>query len=157
MLTRSGVAKRLGKSIATVRRMEAEELHPVRDACGVLQFSEEEVERLAQSRSTSLPPRHGIALSRPAWADGYEAALDEQARELEELRTLTVQLGAARDSERTRWAADLHEMREQAKTAAQLAKEREQDERAERGERNVWLPKQSNDDCASKRSTSSMV
>jgi len=89
MLTRSGVAKRLGKSIATVRRMEAEELHPVRDARGVLQFSEEEVERLAQSRSTSVPHRHGITLSRPAWADEYETALDEQARELEELRTMT--------------------------------------------------------------------
>lgn len=72
MLTRSGVAKRLGKSIATVRRMEDEELHPLRDARGVLQFSEEEVERIARSRSTSVPCRHGIAVPRAVWSDDYE-------------------------------------------------------------------------------------
>ena len=47
MLTRSGVAKRLGKSIASVRRMEGVELHPVRDERGVHRFDPVEVEQVA--------------------------------------------------------------------------------------------------------------
>ena len=46
MLTRGQVARRLGKSIATVRRMEGNQLHPARDAHGVLRFAAEDVERL---------------------------------------------------------------------------------------------------------------
>jgi len=48
MLTRSGVAKRLGKSLATVRRMEGVELHPTRDERGVHHFDPEEVEAVAR-------------------------------------------------------------------------------------------------------------
>lgn len=50
MLTRGQVAKRLGKSIATVRRMEGNVLHPVRDRNGIFQFDPVEVERVAQVR-----------------------------------------------------------------------------------------------------------
>ena len=45
MVTRAGVAKRLGLSIASVRRMEGRELHPWR---GVHQFDASEVEQLAR-------------------------------------------------------------------------------------------------------------
>jgi hypothetical protein len=47
MLTRAQVAKRLGKSIATVRRLEGEQLHPRRDEAGTHRFDAGEVERLA--------------------------------------------------------------------------------------------------------------
>src|SRR5438093_13604502 len=47
MLTRGQVAKRIGRSIATVRRIEGTLLHPQRDANGVLRFAPAEVDRLA--------------------------------------------------------------------------------------------------------------
>jgi hypothetical protein len=43
MLTRSAVAKLLRRSIATVRRLEGQELFPRRDRSGVLRFDEGEV------------------------------------------------------------------------------------------------------------------
>lgn len=60
MLTRGGVAKRLGKSIATVRRMEGVELHPVRDERGVHRFDPDEVEQIANALSRP-PSRHRTA------------------------------------------------------------------------------------------------
>jgi hypothetical protein len=48
MLTRSGVAERLGRSIATVRRMEGTVLHSTKDERGFNRFDPEEVERLAR-------------------------------------------------------------------------------------------------------------
>lgn len=48
MLTRAQVAERLGKSIATVRRMEGTELHPRRDAAGIHRFSPAEVDAVAR-------------------------------------------------------------------------------------------------------------
>lgn len=50
MLTRAGVAKRLGISIASVRRMEGNELHPWTDERGVHEFDAGEVEALAEAR-----------------------------------------------------------------------------------------------------------
>jgi hypothetical protein len=47
MLTRAQVARRLGKSIATVRRLEGDQLHPRRDDAGVYRFDSAEVDRLA--------------------------------------------------------------------------------------------------------------
>ena len=46
VLTRSGVAKRLGKSIATVRRLEGRELFPIVDTQGVHRFPNDQVQRL---------------------------------------------------------------------------------------------------------------
>lgn len=43
-MTRSQVAQRIGRSIATVRRLEGVELHPVRDATGVYLFDPADVE-----------------------------------------------------------------------------------------------------------------
>ena len=48
MLTRSQVAKRLGRSIATVRRMEGHELFPTKDERGVHRFDAEEVAKVAR-------------------------------------------------------------------------------------------------------------
>ena len=47
MLTRSQVARRLNKSLATVRRLEGWKLHPRRDANGIHRFDPEEVKRLS--------------------------------------------------------------------------------------------------------------
>jgi len=54
MLTRSQVAKRLGRSIATVRRLEGSALHPIQDRDGVHRFSAREVDAVKHGRS-SLP------------------------------------------------------------------------------------------------------
>ena len=48
MLTRSAVAKRIRRSLATVRRLEGTELFPWRDARGVNRFDEAEVHRVAE-------------------------------------------------------------------------------------------------------------
>jgi hypothetical protein len=69
MLTRSQVAKRLGKSIATVRRMEGTVLHPRRDAGGVLRFDPVEVDRVAgHSRRAGRRPSLG-EIARSEWFD----------------------------------------------------------------------------------------
>jgi fructose-1,6-bisphosphatase/sedoheptulose 1,7-bisphosphatase-like protein len=46
-MTRGQVARRLGKSLATVRRLEGVLLHPQRDARGVHHFDANEVDALA--------------------------------------------------------------------------------------------------------------
>ena len=46
-MTRKQVARRLGKSIATVRRIEGVLLHPTRDERGIHHFEPDEVEALA--------------------------------------------------------------------------------------------------------------
>lgn len=46
-MTRKQVGRRLGKSIATVRRIEGVLLHPVRDERGIHRFDPDEVEALA--------------------------------------------------------------------------------------------------------------
>lgn len=47
-MNRRQVAQRLGKSLATVRRIEGVLLHPARDARGVHRFDDQEVEAVAQ-------------------------------------------------------------------------------------------------------------
>jgi len=47
-MTRQQVAKRLGKSLATVRRLEGVKLRAVQDARGVHHFDPDEVEALAR-------------------------------------------------------------------------------------------------------------
>jgi hypothetical protein len=56
MITRAQVARRLGKSIATVRRLEGHALHPCLDDSGVHRFDPEEVERLRQEGGTRTEP-----------------------------------------------------------------------------------------------------
>lgn len=50
MLTRAGVARRLGRSIATVRRMEGHDLHPTIGVNGVHWFYEDEVDCVLEQR-----------------------------------------------------------------------------------------------------------
>jgi septal ring factor EnvC (AmiA/AmiB activator) len=76
MMTRGQVAKRLGKSVATVRRMEGRELHPSRDRNGVFQFDPAEVERVAQGRGDHT----GAHARRSSWLNdtiGDRAAGDD--------------------------------------------------------------------------------
>lgn len=54
MLTRSGVTKRIGRSIATVRRMEGRSLHPTQDADGVHWFEPREVEVVLRQRAAGM-------------------------------------------------------------------------------------------------------
>jgi hypothetical protein len=56
LLTRAGVARRLGRSIATVRRMEGYELLPARDERGVHWFDPEEVTLLLEQRAVGNTP-----------------------------------------------------------------------------------------------------
>ena len=56
MMTRGQVARRLGKSIATVRRMEGHLLHPWCDSHGIYRFSNAEVERLARGNVSATKP-----------------------------------------------------------------------------------------------------
>ena len=55
-LTRRNVAERLGVSVSTVRRMEGQTLHPIRDDRGVWRFAEAEVRKLGRA---SEPHRAG--------------------------------------------------------------------------------------------------
>ena len=86
MLTRGQVAKRIGRSIATVRRMEGHQLHPVRDDRGVLQFRPEEVERVL--RRPKVPAR------RSPWLDGVTA---ERATEFDDEAAAAQPEGARMD------------------------------------------------------------
>lgn len=62
-MTRSEVAKAIGRSIATVRRMEGKELTPEVDGQGVHHFDEDEVEAVAESLRTYGRRTHPDAIS----------------------------------------------------------------------------------------------
>jgi len=76
VMTRKQVALRLGKSLATVRRIEGVLLHPTRDVRGVHHFDDGEVETLARQVKNGW-----VQLSQefsPTTGGGY----DSGAREL---------------------------------------------------------------------------
>ena len=124
MLTRSDVAKRLGKCIATVRRMEGVELHPVRDERGVNRFDPDEVEAAAAGRAGEG------AIHRAGWSspgdpteyfeDPLERRRDDQGERLYR------EIAEARDDAEL-WARRTREEFEAAKAererAAQLREE----------------------------------
>ncbi len=62
-LTRAQVARRIGRSISTVRKLEGTLLHPERDSRGVHRFRSEEVEKLALivAKSGRALPRGSVA------------------------------------------------------------------------------------------------
>jgi hypothetical protein len=62
MLTRAQVADRLGRSVATVRRLEGVVLHPSRGRRGVRLFAADEVERVARE---GYPPQLSDSLEAP--------------------------------------------------------------------------------------------
>ncbi len=112
MMTRSQVAKRLGKSIATVRRMEGVELFPTRDGRGVFRFDPAEVEAVAaghtrNSADTAGLVRAGGAPTEHDAGDWFTTCSDADfAAYLEQSRT------AARERSRRRQEAAAEELRE---------------------------------------------
>jgi hypothetical protein len=62
MLTRAEVADRLGRSVATVRRLEGVVLHPSRGRRGVRLFDADEVDRVARE---GYPPQLSHSLEAP--------------------------------------------------------------------------------------------
>ena len=106
MLTRSGVAKRLGKSIATVRRMEGVELHPTLGTDGVHLFEPGEVDDVANGRRG--PSAHRIAdlTARGLGTDGVDPT---------EAESRVAELESELARERTAYAAALAEVQQQAR------------------------------------------
>ena len=103
MLTRSAVAKRLRRSIATVRRLEGHDLFPKRDRKGVLLFDESEVAALARRlRTGDVPAARGDWLSEggharpwsPTRASKVPFARLEHGDELDKLRDENARLRA---------------------------------------------------------------
>ena len=97
MLKRSHVAKRLGRSLATVRRLEGVELHPIIDEDGVHLFDEAEVDEVAM-RGRRDPSDDGSAASPTKHAPSawLRAELARRAREDDEDREHTARLQAQR-------------------------------------------------------------
>src|SRR5688572_24278603 len=71
MLTRSQVATMLGKSIATVRRMEGHELHPKRNRAGVHLFDPDEVRAVRSGTSILRVIPESQRLHRHAWPEPH--------------------------------------------------------------------------------------
>lgn len=77
MLTRSGVARVLGKSIATVRRLEGTDLHPERDSNGVWLFDVGEVQGVARDRRRDS--RANARSSSPAQSAWFSRVMRQRA------------------------------------------------------------------------------
>jgi hypothetical protein len=135
MLTRGQVAKRLGKSIATVRRMEGRALHPKRDQKGVLRFDPAEVESVVRQ-----PSRPGV--EQPRQNSGrqsrwFELELssrhdeDEDCDVEEQAREELGEAEEARSKELERRAIEGHTRKaaEEAVRQEFARREREEDER----------------------------
>lgn len=109
MLTRSGVAKRLGKSIATVRRMEGVELHPTRGSNGVHLFDPDEVD--AAARGETLDRSHRVSdLAARGYVDDGDETYGAQAEAENRVASLEVELSRQRRAH----AAEIEHLREQA-------------------------------------------
>jgi hypothetical protein len=89
VLTRFQVARRIGRSVATVRRLEGKALHPSRDGRGINRFDEDEVERVAQEIADNGHPM----LEESETDEGYlpncdcETLRQEHRQEVDELET----------------------------------------------------------------------
>lgn len=85
MLTRAGVAKRLGRSLATVRRMEGTDLHPDVDDRGIHRFDPAEVEEVARRDSSAAysSPCMGEITAQDGEHDAAHAAAKQRISELE--------------------------------------------------------------------------
>jgi len=69
MLTRSQVARRLGKSVATVRRLEGIVLHPKTDRRGTKRFDAHEVEALRRDVDHGRRLPNGLQTRHDAMSD----------------------------------------------------------------------------------------
>lgn len=114
MMTRSQVAKRLGKSIATVRRMEGHELHPTKDERGFNRFDPSEVEAVARGgrspvreakphRTAELDQFHDGSDDDDGWLHRWRAEREARAQRHEQER---------KEAEERREQARLEEERE---------------------------------------------
>jgi hypothetical protein len=112
MLTRSGVAKRLGKSIATVRRMEGVELHPTLGADGVHLFDPGEVDDVACGRRGPTPHRIADLTARGLVTEGDDPT-DAESR--------VAELESELARERTAHAAALAKVQQEAREKEQQA------------------------------------
>lgn len=74
-LTRKEVATRLGLSVSSVRRLEATELHPEKDALGAWRFDPAKVEAYRVQRHTSDPSASAIVHAAPAGPPRLDGAI----------------------------------------------------------------------------------
>jgi hypothetical protein len=109
MLTRSGVAKRLGKSIATVRRMEGVELHPTRGSNGVHLFDPDEVDAAARGETVDRSHRVSDLAARGYLDDGEET---DGADAETENRVASLEIDLSR--QRRAHAAEVEHVRQEA-------------------------------------------
>jgi hypothetical protein len=121
MLTRSQVARRLGRSLATVRRAEGKALHPTVDGRGVHQFDPVEVDALAERLTGRFEePHSAYAFGRD---DHLEAREEEDAREVNELKARAADLERAvraSHEELERYRRHVREVIEEVSDAAVL-------------------------------------
>jgi hypothetical protein len=88
-LTRAEVARRLGVSVTTLRRMEGTKLHPTRRADGVHVFDETEVEsvlvtyRQVRSRTTRVTVEDGAIAARAFECFDQRVSVSEVVKRLE--------------------------------------------------------------------------
>lgn len=125
MLTRAGVAKRLGKSIATVRRIEGVELHPTSDERGVHHFDPDEVDAVATGEITRVRGH------RMRGFEDYRRTLELQHQEM------LAEEQPAEEDRRRRHEQEQHARDEliRDEVARQVAKQMEQFEKARTLER----------------------
>lgn len=117
MMTRGQVAKRIGKSIATVRRLEGSKLHPTRDANGFLRFDPNEVDRVA--RALRQPKRKPLPSS-----FFPDASLDDDREDPEDIahraRMMKAEAEAEAAAQERRTARFRAEQEQELREAARL-------------------------------------
>jgi hypothetical protein len=90
-MTRQQVAKRLGKSLVTVRRLEGGCLHPRQDSRGVHHFRTEEVEALVEDIEQGR-----ISLWQELWQEHEAVTADERFEECDGCTALRKKVKALR-------------------------------------------------------------
>ncbi len=97
-MTRKQVADRLGRSLATVRRLEGDLLHPRRDARGVHHFDRAEVETVARGLDAGRGPVNSVDES--DWQRKPNGPCLNCADLKEQVDTLGEEIDGARQSHR---------------------------------------------------------
>jgi hypothetical protein len=109
VMTRKQVALRLGKSLATVRRIEGSLLYPTRDARGVHHFDDSEVETLARSvKSGSVRLSQELG---PATGDAYDFDAHATCENCAGLKGRVAALLAELEEQRHRHDLEVRELR----------------------------------------------
>jgi len=91
-MTRQQVAKRLGKSLATVRRLEGVRLRPLQDSRGVHHFDPDEVEALARDIDSG-----SVALWQELRAGFEDPTASDHGNACDRCTELEQEAGALRD------------------------------------------------------------